>query len=379
MKKSLIIAVIMFLIVGILGGSVNAAGSMGVSAKTVDLGSTVTITVSFGQKVKTAQFNLKYDATKLEYVSYSCGGSGISNFAGGKFGYYGATSDDVSSVSFKFKAKALGTGSVSASNLKISSGTQTATAVSIGNSSTAITIKEATKQTTTPPKTTTPTKTTTKKKTNTTKNNNENSDKAEEVAQEPQLAPNEFLELDAQGAMTLEYTISKIIVKGLPIAIEDGAKLNVNLIKEQSNKYNLLTTMLKNIEGKRMYFNIQLLKDEQEIQPKGYVTVYVPIPDGYNKEDIVVYSIDEETGEYELVEGEIRDNYYAFTTDHLSTYALVEKEEITQEIGAQPITMQQRVMDFFTNLTVIYVIVAILMIVVIILIVRIIKLKKQRD
>ena len=56
MKKSLIMTIIIFLLVGVLGGVVNAASaSARPSASSVEIGNNVTVTISFGQKVSAAK------------------------------------------------------------------------------------------------------------------------------------------------------------------------------------------------------------------------------------------------------------------------------------------------------------------------------------
>ena len=141
MKKSISIAIIMLLIVGILGGCVNAASSISTSTKSVKEGENVKITVSFGEKVSAAQFTLNFDSNKFEYVSKTSGGS----FSGTtkKFAYTsedGVTAD-LSSVTFTFKAKAEGSANFSISGLKISTATQTKVTPSISSSSVNVTVK----------------------------------------------------------------------------------------------------------------------------------------------------------------------------------------------------------------------------------------------
>ena len=70
MKKIIISTIIMFLAIGIFVGSVQAASAgISTSAKSIEIGQTVNVIVSFGDKVSTAQFKLTYDESKFEYVS----------------------------------------------------------------------------------------------------------------------------------------------------------------------------------------------------------------------------------------------------------------------------------------------------------------------
>ena len=71
--KNLAIVLMLFMII-FLCGNVNAAGgSMKAGKSKVTVGQTVSVTVSFGGKVNSAQFKLSYDSSKFDYVSCSEG------------------------------------------------------------------------------------------------------------------------------------------------------------------------------------------------------------------------------------------------------------------------------------------------------------------
>jgi len=79
MKKSIVISIIMFCIIGIFCGDVKAAtASLRASTSQVNVGENVSITVSFGDNVSFAQFTLNYDTSKFDYISSSAGGFGAS-------------------------------------------------------------------------------------------------------------------------------------------------------------------------------------------------------------------------------------------------------------------------------------------------------------
>ena len=91
MKKCLIISLIMMLVIlGVLIlGTSTVKGAVSMSGNTsVKQGDTVTVTVSYGEKVRTSQFIFNYDASKLTYKS-AVGGS--YNPATGRFS---ATSEE---------------------------------------------------------------------------------------------------------------------------------------------------------------------------------------------------------------------------------------------------------------------------------------------
>lgn len=367
MKKFLSISIIMILIIGMLAGGVNAASaSISASSKNISKGDTVTVTVSFGDRAKTARFVLNYDTSKLEYLSYSCGGSGNKGFNAGTFAYYGAVSPDISSVSFTFKAKATGTANVSFSSLKISTATQNNITAGVGNSSTSITIKEKQQTNTTKPST----KPNTNKKPTTTK---------PEETKEPEVVeptPNELIKLDNENAKTLKNDENNIMIKYMPNAFGDGVTLEVKNIDNENERYQSIDEILKEITANKTYLEINLLKDNEKIQPNGYVTVYIKIPEEYNKEKVELYCINEENSSYELVQGEIQEDYYTFTTNNLSTYALIERIEETEPEPIQEVSVMETVKGVFTNVILLYVIIGILLIIVIVQRIKISGLQK---
>lgn len=369
MKKFLSISIIMILIIGMLAGGVNAASaSISASSKNVSKGDTVTVTVSFGDRAKTARFVLNYDTSKLEYLSYSCGGSGNKGFNAGTFAYYGAVSPDISSVSFTFKAKATGTANVSFSSLKISTATQNNITAGVGNSSTSITIKEKQQTNTTKPST----KPNTNKKPTTTK---------PEETKEPEVVeptPNELIKLDNENAKTLKNDENNIMIKYMPNALGDGVTLEVKNIDNENERYQSIDEILKEITANKTYLEINLVKDNEKIQPNGYVTVCIKIPEEYNKEKVELYCINEENSSYELVQGEIQEDYYTFTTNNLSTYALIERieETETEPEPIQEVSVMETVKGVFTNVILLYVIIGILLIIVIVQRIKISGLQK---
>ena len=69
-----------------------------------------------------------------------------------------------------------------------------------------------------------------------------------------------------------------------------------------------------------------MVQSEQAVTPNGYVTVFLPIPENYNKEHLVAYKMNED-GTYKVIYGKIQENYYNFQTNSHDNYALVEIPE----------------------------------------------------
>ncbi len=133
-KQSLIIFLIIILSIVFLSSGVNAA-TVNIRAQNskVTVDDTVSVTVSFGEKVDTAQFKLNYDTSKFKYVSVS---AGTYAQASNRYAYINWDNEaDLSSVTFRFKAISTGTGTFNVSKVVLSSNS-----TSIGSSVASVTV-----------------------------------------------------------------------------------------------------------------------------------------------------------------------------------------------------------------------------------------------
>ena len=71
-------------------------------------------------------------------------------------------------------------------------------------------------------------------------------------------------------------------------------------------------------------YDISLEAGGEKIQPKGYVTVKLPIPEGFNADSTVVYYVDD-SGNKTKLESTTENGYVIFETDHFSEYVLVDE------------------------------------------------------
>lgn len=71
-------------------------------------------------------------------------------------------------------------------------------------------------------------------------------------------------------------------------------------------------------------FDISLEADGEKVQPNGYVTVKLPIPEGFNADSTVVYYVDD-SGNKTKLESTTENGYIVFETDHFSEYVLVDE------------------------------------------------------
>jgi len=76
-------------------------------------------------------------------------------------------------------------------------------------------------------------------------------------------------------------------------------------------------------------YDITLVRGGKEIQPTSTVTVYIPIPDGWNAENLNVYRMIYDGGDFKAfqnVSARIEGGYLVYETDHFSYYAIVNGE-----------------------------------------------------
>lgn len=83
--------------------------------------------------------------------------------------------------------------------------------------------------------------------------------------------------------------------------------------------------VLPDAAGKFAAFDLSLEKDGVKIQPNGKVQVSIPIPEGYDKTRLAVYSIGE-NGEKTKLSSVVKDDAILFETDHFGLYVVAEKE-----------------------------------------------------
>lgn len=188
LKNTLTILIVFCLSILILGGNVQAATASISATSKVAVGDKVSVTVTFSQKVSSADFRLNYDTSKFEYVSVSKGGYGTGTKRYTYLNYEDV--EDLGSVTFSFKAKATGTGAFKISNLVLSTDT-----ASIGRSEVSVTVEKAK-----------PTNTTPNKKPTTNNNNNNNNKNEEEKPEEIDKSALEAVKAELALKVQSDYT-----------------------------------------------------------------------------------------------------------------------------------------------------------------------------
>lgn len=75
----------------------------------------------------------------------------------------------------------------------------------------------------------------------------------------------------------------------------------------------------------------------EKVQPNGYVTVKIPVPEGWNAQKCSIY-YEDENGVLTLIYTWIVDGYIVFKTNHFSTYVLEESENTDETDPAETAT-----------------------------------------
>ena len=112
---------------------------------------------------------------------------------------------------------------------------------------------------------------------------------------------------------------TNVTVSGEKGVLSADLKLKVTKVDE-------IASSLSDKLGTFLLYDIKLVDENgNTVQPKGTVTVGIPVPEGFDIDKLVVYYIDEEGNliEYPVV---VKDGVAYFETDHFSYYALAEKQ-----------------------------------------------------
>ena len=115
---------------------------------------------------------------------------------------------------------------------------------------------------------------------------------------------------------------------GVSVVCPDGSfdgKVEIEVAETfDGTSYNILNNEKGNFQNR--LFDISTLVDGKKAQPNGTVMVKIPLPDGYNPDNTVVYYITND-GKLEKMESKIENGYIIFETTHFSFYAIVDETE----------------------------------------------------
>lgn len=131
--------------------------------------------------------------------------------------------------------------------------------------------------------------------------------------------PVNITDVDKETNIKLETTTA---------VVPEDTTLEIERITEGEN-YNTVIATLGNKVNKFTLYDITLKSNGVKIQPSGKVKISIPVPEGFNKEKLVVYRINEDGTKVkydikvETIEGK---DYVTFETDHFSLYTLAMEE-----------------------------------------------------
>lgn len=152
-----------------------------------------------------------------------------------------------------------------------------------------------------------------------------------------------YIIIRKEKAVTSLDNETKIKFETTSTVVPEDTTLKVEEIKEETT-LNTIKESLKEISNKYVVFDISLVHNNEEIQPNGKVKISIPVPDGYDTTNLVVFRIEADGSkvEFKVNVVEIEGTKYAqFETDHFSNYVLAEK---TAE-KAEPEDNSNRVLD----------------------------------
>jgi len=112
-------------------------------------------------------------------------------------------------------------------------------------------------------------------------------------------------------------------------AISEDTKLITKKI-ESGNDYDKVQKLLEKEVNKLVMYDIKLEKNNNEIQPNGNVTLYLPIPKEYDISKIEIYRITD-NGEKIKYDVQINEGYIIIDTNCFSKYVIAEVNDSKQE------------------------------------------------
>ncbi|MDE7307729.1 MAG: bacterial Ig-like domain-containing protein [Lachnospiraceae bacterium] len=143
------------------------------------------------------------------------------------------------------------------------------------------------------------------------------------------IKPNETQPEPEEKDVTLnDVNNTGITITGKSDILNDKMELEVNILTS-GDKYEAAKVVFKG--GKFTLYDLYLLKNNVEIQPKGMVTVSIPVPDGYDEADCKIFYIDE-SGNLVDIKTVFADGRLVFDTNYFSLYAVWQQESINTEV-----------------------------------------------
>lgn len=135
-------------------------------------------------------------------------------------------------------------------------------------------------------------------------------------------------------------TTTNIKLETTTDVVPEDTKLIVKKVTEGEN-YNKVVEVLGSNVSKFILYDISLMSNNANIQPNGKVKISLPIPSGYDTNNIVIYRV-ADNGDKIKYNATISNNYAIIETDHFSNYVIAEEKADTTQT---PATEENRELD----------------------------------
>lgn len=138
------------------------------------------------------------------------------------------------------------------------------------------------------------------------------------VADTPSENPDDS---DNKAVISVKDSTSNIKLDATTGVVPDDTTLKVEQIKD-GTRFEEIKSILGDV--KFTVFNISLISNGSTIQPTGNVTISIPIPTGYDRDNLIAYRIDAD-GTKTDYSVKVDGDYAVIETNHFSDYILSEK------------------------------------------------------
>ena len=140
-----------------------------------------------------------------------------------------------------------------------------------------------------------------------------------------------------EGTTAEEYAKKATKLGGLPnykiiSDISDESGIKVTMPTNTSSAHIELAVEKIDESAVSITYNISLWSGETEIQPESNTVVRIPVPEGWDTENIYVYHRDA-NGRLTEIKAAVSGGYIIFTTNHFSEYVLTTEKQKTTETG----------------------------------------------
>ncbi len=130
---------------------------------------------------------------------------------------------------------------------------------------------------------------------------------------------------------------------GVKIGFEDEFEAGIEIkVKEVFDGQSIQVISNNFGDVKTKIFDITPEKDGLKVQPKGMVTIRIPVPKEFDASKIFVAYVDSTSGNTTIIPTKVIGGYAEFETDHFSQYALVEGKGKVKSVSINNLELQYK-------------------------------------